>query len=81
MKNDAEKDLNDAMAAISLTTNTLQLAGVHKLAIAAALFNQAGVLWRSVFPNEAELRPVVMHAAEITITGVPQPPPIMPKGY
>ena len=70
---DPTKDLRDSQLAIHKTVAALELAGCDRLAIAAALFNAAGSLWRKEFDDEAVRRKLVMHAAEVAITGKPNP--------
>lgn len=50
----------------------LRSGGCHPFAIASALFNAAGALWRETLVSEADRRKVVLHAAEVAITGRPQ---------
>ena len=73
MAEDPAQDLVDAIKALSLTVETLRMAGCDDLAVASALFNIAGGLWREAFKDETERRAVIAHAAEIAITGQPQP--------
>ena len=47
----------------------LLIADLHPWAIAAALNNLAGTVWRHTIPDEAERRKVIFHAAEVAITG------------
>ena len=58
---------------IRLAVAELRAAGVHDTAIASVLFNEAGALWRGMGWAENDLRKVVEHAAEVAITGRPQP--------
>lgn len=67
------QDLNDANHAINLTVKSLQMIGIDTLSISTELFQAAGKLLREAFPDEASRRRVILHAAEVAITGRPQP--------
>lgn len=72
MSDDVKKMLG-AGQALELLVAELRASGVDDLAIAAALMDRAGVIWRDQLPDERERRRVALHAAEVAITGLPQP--------
>jgi hypothetical protein len=66
-------DLKNAGTMIGATVAELRAGGVHPITVAAALMAEAGALYREAMPHEADRRAAIGHAAEVMITGRPQP--------
>ena len=70
---DLVRQQKTANTIVEQTVAELRSGSCHPFAIASALFNAAGALWRETLTSEPDRRKVVLHAAEVAITGRPQP--------
>ena len=72
-----DEDISDQIMLVQTVTKQMIAEmlerGIHPMIITAAVMPCLGFLWREMFQSEAERRKVVIHAAEVAITGKCQP--------
>lgn len=70
---DIVQDMQTGFALTRIVVAEMRALGMDDTAIASVLMNTAGGLYRDALPHEPDRRAVLMHMAEVCITGQPQP--------